>query len=590
MWPNREPKRSRGMGNPTSSDHGSTRTSGLAWVEPSSKDLPSLPDGHLEVAQDDNEWRYSAVSPMASPILETVNDSGSSFCVSPIDESSGFVHQEQRDSAGAYLADAQLNALYVDTPPSPAPAVIGSSPPRKKKAVAFVAVPEQIPSPIENFSPETPVLKQQTQLTGPEAPIYRDFGYHKATFQEPILEESDSGASVPLELASDEPVALPPIYKENENEPPRQQPSGVHRDLYSGESTMSTTGKTVHGNSQNVGSHKPSASASNIFNWGREQLLPIKEFAQARSRNSSFHKSEIPVPITAKDSKQKNVKPRSTSRTSPMEGHPRRPSANNASVQFSHIGMVPTTVTTITAGGSKALPQRPVPRDTNNKQLWETRYTKPLPKIVTVTEPLWPEQHEALSSATPVASKPDSPNPYPSPKDSPKESPQESPREISQQKPSAEAEPTEGSPSIMSRRRPIPPVSMPVSRKPVRKPTPAEAAQASNSVDQSSTNEPKEPMDRILALEAKRDGLARRRVNLETVIKELTHVIQPGNVVYDLAAKQEVKRSVQSIENDIAEIKREEHELGLKAARAWRRLDEFNNGDGGTLWVKRVTS
>ncbi|KAJ5918922.1 hypothetical protein N7454_010066 [Penicillium verhagenii] len=511
---------------------------------------------------------------MASPILETVTDSGSSFCVSPIDESSGFPRQEQRDSTGA-------------------PAVTGPSPPRKKKAVAFVAVPEQIPSPIENFSPETPVLKQPTQLTGPEAPIYKDFGYHRDNFQEPILEESDSGDSVLPELASDEPAALPPFYKVYE--PPRQQPSGVRKGFYSGpstsgESTMPTTSKTGHGNSQNTASHKSSASASNIINWGREQLLPIKEFAQARSRNSTFHKSEIPVPIKAKDSRQKNVKPRSTSRTSPIEGNPRRPSANNSGVQLSHIGMVPTTVTTITAGGSKALPQRPVPRDTNHKPLWENRYTKPLPKIVTVTDPLWPEQHEAQSSASPVASKPDSPNPYPSPKESPKESPQKSPREIPQQQPSAKAEHTESSPSIMSRRRPIPPVSMPVSRKPVRKPTPAEAAQVSNPVDQSSTNEPKEPMDRILALEAKRDGLARRRINLETVIKELTRVIQPGNVVYDLAAKQEVKRSVQSIENDIAEIKREEHELGLKAARAWRRLDESNNGDGGTLWVKRVTS
>lgn len=139
-------------------------------------------------------------------------------------------------------------------------------------------------------------------------------------------------------------------------------------------------------------------------------------------------------------------------------------------------------------------------------------------------------------------------------------------------------------PSMMSRRRPIP--NMPVSRKPIRKPTPAEAALGPDPVAQP----PTDPVDRIQALEAKRDGLARRRINLETVIKELTRVIQPNNVAYDLAAKQEVKRSVQSIENDIAEIKREEHELGLKAARAWRRLDENNNGDGSTLWVKRVTS
>lgn len=102
---------------------------------------------------------------------------------------------------------------------------------------------------------------------------------------------------------------------------------------------------------------------------------------------------------------------------------------------------------------------------------------------------------------------------------------------------------------------------------------------------------PKDTQSRIASLEARRDELGRRRLNLETVIKELTRVIQPTSIAYDLAAKAEVKKSVQSIENEIAEIRREEHELGLKVTRAWRRLDEKeNNGDGSNLWVKRVTS
>jgi chromosome segregation ATPase len=103
--------------------------------------------------------------------------------------------------------------------------------------------------------------------------------------------------------------------------------------------------------------------------------------------------------------------------------------------------------------------------------------------------------------------------------------------------------------------------------------------------------QPKDPQSRIESLEARRDELAKRRFGLETVIKELTRVIQPTSYAYDQAAKAEVKRSVQSIENEIAEIKREEHELGMKVTRAWRRLDEQeNNGDGSNLWVKRVTS
>ncbi|KAJ6093110.1 hypothetical protein N7486_008399 [Penicillium sp. IBT 16267x] len=589
------------MGNPTSGDNNSAHTSPSAdsiWIVPISKGLPSLPEGlddeastptrtseALAGAQDRNEWRYSAVSPMASPILETVHDSGSSFCVSPIDDSNGFPRQEQRASTGEYFADAQLNALYVDIPPSPPAA---PSPPRRKKAVAFVAEPEQIPPAIESFSPaESP---QQTQETGPDAPICRDFEYQKAV-QEPVSEEP---TSQPVHDTAFRSFSPPPFSKDlAPQKPPHEQPSGACRHAHSGEPINSTAGKAGQVNPQNNTFHKSAGSASNFLSWGREQLLPIKEFAQARSRNANFHKSEIPVPIRGKDSRPKNDGHRSASRVAPIEVHSRRPSANNSGVQLSHVGLVPTTVTTITAGSPKALPQRRAPRDAYDTQWREQRDTKPLPKINTVADTMLPKELLADFGDIVTVPKPDSPSPRESPRDTARDIPQDSlrggPRDSPQESPQPDSSSTSQSmddgPSVMSRRRPIP-GSVPVSRKPIRKPTPAEAAQGPDPVAQP----PTDPVDRIQALEAKRDGLARRRINLETVIKELTRVIQPNNVAYDLAAKQEVKRSVQSIENDIAEIKREEHELGLKAARAWRRLDENNNGDGSTLWVKRVTS
>jgi len=551
---------------------------------------PTRASEALAVAQDGNEWRYSAVSPMASPILETVNDSGSSFCVSPIDESNGFPRQEQRASTGEYFADAQINALYVDTPPSPPAA---PTPPRKKKAVAFVAEPEQIPPAIENFSPAEP--PQQTLETGPDAPICRDFEYRKAD-QKHVTEE-------PASQRVHEPVfrsfSPPPISKDLPFQAPPEQPSGARRHVHSGESTIPTAEKAGQANPQNIAFHKSTGSASNLLSWGREQLLPIKEFAQARSRGGNFYKSEIPVPIRGKDKRPKDGGHRSASRVAPIEVHSRRPSAN-AGVHLSHIGLVPSTVTTITAGSPKSLPQRPAPRDAYDKQWREQRDIQPLPKINTVIDTLLPTQTLPDFGGSIAVLKPDSPSPRESlrdtprdsprdtprdsPRDTPRDSPRESPRESPQPDSSGTSQTMDDAPSIMSRRRPIP--NMPVSRKPIRKPTPAEAALGPDPVAQP----PTDPVDRIQALEAKRDGLARRRINLETVIKELTRVIQPNNVAYDLAAKQEVKRSVQSIENDIAEIKREEHELGLKAARAWRRLDENNNGDGSTLWVKRVTS
>lgn len=92
-------------------------------------------------------------------------------------------------------------------------------------------------------------------------------------------------------------------------------------------------------------------------------------------------------------------------------------------------------------------------------------------------------------------------------------------------------------------------------------------------------------------LEARRDGLARRKANIDTIIHELTQVIQPSPIAYDMAAREEVKKTVASLNNELAEIKREEHEIGVKLLRAWKKRDDHDYYGGSTgLWVKRVTS
>lgn len=244
-------------------------------------------------------------------------------------------------------------------------------------------------------------------------------------------------------------------------------------------------------------------------------------------------------------------------------------------------GFTPTTVTTITAGGpATKLPERPAAEhvDSSKRRVQFEKLEQPEQRdqaetnfVDTKLESMMRPASSGFTTQPTMTSGPD---------DSRSNSPYGS-------NPGANS--TEDLP-IMSRRRPVPigMSGMPTSKKPVRKPTPAEVPLADqNLVD----DQPKDPVSRIESLEAKRDELAKRRHNLETVIHELTRVIQPGSFVYDAAAKAEVKKSVQSIENEIAEIKREEHELGLKVARAWRRLDEKeNNGDGSNLWIKRVTS
>jgi len=49
------------------------------------------------------------------------------------------------------------------------------------------------------------------------------------------------------------------------------------------------------------------------------------------------------------------------------------------------------------------------------------------------------------------------------------------------------------------------------------------------------------------------------------------------------------KRKVEGLKTELAEIQREEYELGLKLHRAYKRLDRDAEYEPTTLWVRRVT-
>lgn len=327
-------------------------------------------------------------------------------------------------------------------------------------------------------------------------------------------------------------------------------------DAFSGE--PSDTGKASQVNPRDSTFHKSGSHASNLLNWGREQLQSRK-LAQARSRISSSSKGETPAPPETRG--------RPSSRVFLSEEHSGNRSGTtdvNPPVNPT-LGFVPTVVTTITAGEPKSFPQRPATEHAYNCNRQEQPDNNFDTAIDTMLRPGQP-----VSRAGAPARPQDSLN---EPRDSL----------------NLGSKSTEDLQSLMSRRRPVP-VHIPASKKPVRKPTPSEAVQEPTVTQPVIDDRPKNAQSRIASLEARRDELWRRRLNLETVIQELDRVIQPTSVA-DLATKSEVNKSIKSIENEIAEIKREEHELGMKVTRAYRRLDEKeNNGDGSNLWVKRVTS
>ncbi|KAL8779208.1 MAG: hypothetical protein Q9213_007054 [Squamulea squamosa] len=143
--------------------------------------------------------------------------------------------------------------------------------------------------------------------------------------------------------------------------------------------------------------------------------------------------------------------------------------------------------------------------------------------------------------------------------------------------------------SILNRKRPVPVAG--ISNK--RKPTPSEAEQARDR--RHSKILPKSPpemeaQDRVASLQASLDNLRRRKNNVNTVLHELTNVVQPSSIAYDMAARKEVKRTVDGLNKELAEIMKEEHETGLQLHRAWKRQDKSSAYEPTTLWVRRVTT
>lgn len=153
--------------------------------------------------------------------------------------------------------------------------------------------------------------------------------------------------------------------------------------------------------------------------------------------------------------------------------------------------------------------------------------------------------------------------------------------------------PTQTPPSsILNRKRPVPTAGVNLNRKP----TPS-----SHSTDQTGKNRhtnkslPKSPPEveapnRIASLQATLEGLRRRKANIQTVLHELTNVVQPSSVAYDIAAKKQIRMTVEGLERELAEIRKEEHETGLKLHRAWKRADGEAEFEPTTLWVRRVTT
>jgi hypothetical protein len=105
-------------------------------------------------------------------------------------------------------------------------------------------------------------------------------------------------------------------------------------------------------------------------------------------------------------------------------------------------------------------------------------------------------------------------------------------------------------------------------------------------------SEPLEPEDRIAFLSSQLESLAIRRVNLTKSIKQLTELMPKDMLIVSAEVqrkREEEKRKVEVMQQELSDIQQQEYVLGLKLHRAYRRQDRELEHNTGTLWVRRVT-
>ncbi|GFF42543.1 hypothetical protein IFM46972_06907 [Aspergillus udagawae] len=463
--------------------------------------------------------------------------------------------------------------------------------------------------------PETTSENLSVEISPPDSPLsigraYHSRGSSRVSSLEIETNQTSNGENNITKFASHLPVPRKRAGSgQPDNRPSTQGLSSQNRttrwDDFSGAPTTSHSDKFAPNHSTDISFGSQHTGSSNASRWIKGHGHSREEDTEGRQRSSS--KNDNPFSLAVREPWkgpcgrspminpiQEKPRERSSSRVQQSKNNDRndRSKENDpASPDYSYLGFVPSVVTTITGGADNTL--GPDKRQPSKSRQQPSIAKKPIPSFSAASDApprieipgptleatlaelklsTGDQAHAPVSrfSATTCAT---------TESDSPTPSRRESVDAASQS--------TENAPSIMSRKRPIPSAAAP-GKKPTRKPTPS---QADNGKDLPPCPPEQQAQNRIEMLEARRDNLARRRANINTIIHELTQVIQPSSIAYDMAARDEVKKTVSSLNNELADIKREEHEIGMKLFRLWKKRDEQDlYGGNSGLWVKRVTS
>ena len=98
-------------------------------------------------------------------------------------------------------------------------------------------------------------------------------------------------------------------------------------------------------------------------------------------------------------------------------------------------------------------------------------------------------------------------------------------------------------------------------------------------------------IDHIAYLESQQEDLRIRRNNVYRLLKDLNNAAPTNPLVTDFKKARVAEERKKAFQEELDEIRAEEHDVGLKLHRAWKKRERDDpNSNGSALWVRRVTS
>lgn len=163
-------------------------------------------------------------------------------------------------------------------------------------------------------------------------------------------------------------------------------------------------------------------------------------------------------------------------------------------------------------------------------------------------------------------------------------------------------EPVSVAASILNRHRQVSSSDKATARKPINSartstmttdpPSPRPASTFSTNTQKALPRPPTEisAADHVDILEAQLDDLRLRRSNVNRLLRDLNNRAPPNPLITDFKRMRIVEQRKKDFEEELAEIRKVEHDVGLKLHRAWRKRERNDpNGSESAIWVRRVT-